>query len=197
MGFLIRLAEVWTVQPESPRVVRWCPRCCEKARFVSSGRFRVNAQGRRLDVWLIYKCERCEETWKLEVLARVSPEEIPEARYLAFLQNDSAEAQRVASNAALLQRAGVSVVSGGEFSLQRPPVVAGRAVSVVLRCPAPQGPRLDTLLARGLGVPRSLPARWLAAGWLESQRPLHRAVCDGQQFALSAEACALQEPAEP
>src|SRR5262247_3658903 len=84
---------VWSVVAlEAPRVDRRCPRCGGPRRFVSSDKFRINAQKRRLDVWLIYKCEACDFTWNLTVLERVLPEEIDAGRYRRFLDNDREEA---------------------------------------------------------------------------------------------------------
>jgi hypothetical protein len=79
---------VWRVKVSgSVAVVRRCGKCgCE--RFISSGRFRVNANGSRIDVWLIFKCEHCNATWNMEILSRVRPAEIGAARYRSFLSND-------------------------------------------------------------------------------------------------------------
>lgn len=46
----------WIVTPQRlPAVIRRCPKCGQKTEFENSGRFRVNANGRLLDVWLIYR----------------------------------------------------------------------------------------------------------------------------------------------
>src|SRR4051812_26733389 len=62
----------------------------------SSRKFRVNANKRRLDVWLIYHCASCECSWNLEVVARAMPEEIGTERLDAFQRNDPITAQRCA-----------------------------------------------------------------------------------------------------
>ena len=43
--------------------------------FISSDRFRVNANKQRLDVWLIYRCGCCEQPWNLAVHERARPSE--------------------------------------------------------------------------------------------------------------------------
>src|SRR5262245_34527822 len=104
---------VWTVVPVSvPTITRHC-RCCGGDRaFASSGKFRVNASGRRLDVWLIYRCTRCDETWNRSVHERVAPQTLG-ARLEAYYRNDVDEARRVALGA------------GGEVEVvvQRPELV--------------------------------------------------------------------------
>ena len=41
------------------KIIRRCGGCGKKMVFECAGKFRVNANGRRLDVWLIYRCQRC------------------------------------------------------------------------------------------------------------------------------------------
>lgn len=67
-------------------VYRSCPGCGVKRRFVSTGKFRINANGSRLDVWLIYQCENCRHTWNLTVYERVR--RLEEEEYRKFAEND-------------------------------------------------------------------------------------------------------------
>src|SRR5262245_54328852 len=88
---------VWTVRAaHTPRVPRRCPRCDTTRDFVSSDRFRLNAQKRRVDVFLVYRCPACDFTWNAEVIARATPEEIGPARYALLQENDAATAWRCA-----------------------------------------------------------------------------------------------------
>ncbi len=43
------------------KVYHRCGGCGKKQEFVNSGKFRVNANGNRVDVWLIYRCKKCKE----------------------------------------------------------------------------------------------------------------------------------------
>ena len=58
----------------------------------------MNANGKRLDVWLIYRCERCGATWNQEIFSRVKPSRIDKELYQAFLDNDWETAMRFAKN---------------------------------------------------------------------------------------------------
>jgi hypothetical protein len=146
---------VWILRAaHTPRVPRHCPRCDELRGFVSSDRFRVNAQKRRLDVWLVYRCPRCDFTWNAAVVERRAPEEIRDlARYH---DNDAATAWRCAFVVPGADLAGVPVV------VERPPLVLPARVTLVRADPV--RPRLDRLLAAELGRPRAAVARALAAG---------------------------------
>jgi len=77
---------------------RHCSKCKKIRKFECSGKFRVNASGKRLDVWLIYRCVRCNTTWNREILARVKPGRIGKEPYQAFLDNDFELAMRYTGN---------------------------------------------------------------------------------------------------
>ena len=87
-------------------MVRYCKRCGGKTVFASSGLFRVNAQRKTLDVWLIFKCRNCETTWNLTVLSRVSPHSIAPDILRKFYENDEELAMRYAADVALIKRNG-------------------------------------------------------------------------------------------
>ncbi|MBP7320470.1 MAG: DUF1062 domain-containing protein [Lachnospiraceae bacterium] len=76
------------VPKHSYEVIRNCSKCGCKMNYVNTGRFRVNANGRRIDVWLIYQCEKCKHTLNLSIYERVNPEMIPGDEYKKFLAND-------------------------------------------------------------------------------------------------------------
>lgn len=69
-------------------IIRNCSGCGKKEQFISTGNFRVNANGRQLDVWLVYQCEKCKHTYNLPIFERISPEKIEKSLYQAFLSND-------------------------------------------------------------------------------------------------------------
>ena len=84
-------------------VLHRCARCGRKMIFISTRRFRVNANKNRLDVWLIYQCERCRHTLNIPIYERVSLEKIPQDLYEKFLANDEELAVRYGADAAWLR----------------------------------------------------------------------------------------------
>lgn len=70
----------------------------------------MNANGRRLDVWLIYRCEKCGHTLNIPLYERVPPEKIPASLYQGFLDNDPALAADFAANRGLFKGLGFEVV---------------------------------------------------------------------------------------
>lgn len=86
------------------KIIRNCSGCGRKEKFVSTGNFRVNANGNQIDVWLIYQCEKCKHTYNLTVYERIRPGKIPKELYLAFLKNDERMALMYGTDKELFSR---------------------------------------------------------------------------------------------
>lgn len=95
----------YRIEPEqSFGVIHNCAGCGKKERFINTGRFRVNANGNRLDVWLIYQCEKCKHTLNLSIYERVDRRKIPTDEYQLFLKNDEALAEQYGMDRMFFQR---------------------------------------------------------------------------------------------
>src|SRR5262245_31300010 len=61
----------WILSPKTPpRPWLACSRCGGERPFQASGKIRLNANGRRLDAWLIYRCAACDSTWNRPLFER-------------------------------------------------------------------------------------------------------------------------------
>ncbi len=74
---------------ESYRFLKNCQGCGGKSSFINTGNYRVNANGNRVDVWLIYQCEKCKHTYNLTIHERIKPSELSAEEYGRYLANDS------------------------------------------------------------------------------------------------------------
>ena len=74
--------------------VRNCPKCGRKTHYINTKKFRVNANGNKLDVWLIYQCAECKQTLNLAIYERRKASSIPREEYQCFLGNDEQLAER-------------------------------------------------------------------------------------------------------
>lgn len=72
--------------------------------FVNSGKFRVNANGKHLDVWLIYRCKKCKHSWNLSIYERVKPSKIPQTDYELFIENDYELAMQYGNDFSFLKK---------------------------------------------------------------------------------------------
>lgn len=89
---------------DSLPVIRNCPGCGKKSYFINTKRFRVNANGNRLDVWLIYQCEKCKHTYNLAIYERAKVSSLAEKEYQRFLSNDEQLAEMYGRNYQLFKK---------------------------------------------------------------------------------------------
>lgn len=161
----------WIVSAiELPRIRRRCPGCRAPRHFDCSHRFRVNANGRRIDAWLIYNCERCKDRLNAPVLERVPVASIDPARLSSLERNDPGAVRESAFDLAVLGRCGGEVIVPG-FAITRRD--DGLEV-IVVELADPIRVRLDRLLARGLGLSRRAVSERLDRGELSIDPPDRR-----------------------
>lgn len=123
----------WTIRIGNlPLINKKCLRCgCEQ--YENSGCFRVNANGPRLDVWLVFRCAACKSTWNMRVYDRVDRLNLKKEEYSALLQNDEQLARRIAFDRTLLSNNHISVDYGSTVLLiQGDDLVPGEAANIAL-----------------------------------------------------------------
>ena len=86
------------------RVFFRCGGCGKKQEFINSYRFRVNANGKSVDVWLIYRCKKCKHSKNLTIYERTRPGKIPEELFESFMNNDMETAMKYGSDIDFLKR---------------------------------------------------------------------------------------------
>ncbi len=145
----------WIITPQTaPAVIRACSKCGGQSRFVCSHKFRVNANGNNLDVWLIYKCQTCDTTWNMELFARVKPRQLDSALYQRFLSNDAATAMYYACDASTLGK-NKAVVSYDDvaYTVEKASLPK-EADGIEIVSEYDLGIRLDKLLSEELDISR-------------------------------------------
>ncbi|MCR5670838.1 MAG: DUF1062 domain-containing protein [Butyrivibrio sp.] len=86
------------------RVFFRCGGCGKKQEYINSCKFRVNANGKRVDVWLIYRCKKCKHSKNLTIYERTRPCRIPADLYERFLCNDVETALEYGKNINFLKK---------------------------------------------------------------------------------------------
>ncbi|MER7185074.1 DUF1062 domain-containing protein [Streptomyces hyaluromycini] len=66
------MLENWVVEPVRVPLIRRRCHVCASDTFRTSGKFRVNANHKLIDVWLLALCTACGETTKLTVMERMN-----------------------------------------------------------------------------------------------------------------------------
>jgi hypothetical protein len=119
----------------------------------------VNANQKKLDAWLIYKCSSCDRTWKCTIFSRVDTNHTDRCLLQRLQANHQPTAWVYAFDYALLRHNGVEVeptltytIVGEELNLHS---YGQGCVTVLLTVEQPLLVRIDTLLARKLGLSRT------------------------------------------
>lgn len=85
----LRKIEYEIVLKDSFWVIRSCPKCGRKTHYRNTNKFRINANGNKLDVRLIYHCTECKHTLNIAIYERKKVSSIPKEEYQCFLEKIS------------------------------------------------------------------------------------------------------------
>jgi len=150
----------WTIAPAiAPRPLINCNRCGGFKPYRCGEKFRVNANGKRIDVWLIYRCVDCDNSWNFTVLERRNRRDIEPALLTALESNDPAFVRRHAFDGAMLRNRAGRIEEFPDVTVRKelldgePSGAAALALELRLEGTTPL--RLDRLLAGELGLSRS------------------------------------------
>ncbi|RWM06318.1 MAG: DUF1062 domain-containing protein [Mesorhizobium sp.] len=163
MSGLLRIR--WAIAPAiAPRPLINCNRCGGIRPYRCSGRFRVNANGKRIDAWLIYRCTDCDNSWNRTIFERCNRRDIEPALLAALESNDPSLVRRHAFDAVAL-RSRIGRIEEFPDVTIRKELLDGRpecatALWLALRLDAATPLRLDRLLAGELGISRSRLQNW-------------------------------------
>lgn len=169
----LRKIEYEIIPVESFRVIRNCSGCGRKTYFRNTKRFRVNANGNKLDVWLIYQCENCKHTLNLTVYERQRPDLIPAKEYECFLSNDEGLAEEYGKKLpffqknkaeADLQNIEYQFVKRREITGQPP---CGQQVWITIQNPYGLRIRPERQIAEALGLSRSQVKKRMEQGEIQ------------------------------
>ncbi|GLV82731.1 hypothetical protein Slala03_24200 [Streptomyces lavendulae subsp. lavendulae] len=160
----------WVVMPTClPTVLRRCPACAGD-RFRANGKFRVNANHKLLDAWLLVLCASCGDTAKLTVLERTHVRSIRPELLDRMHDNDPGLAAELLQDPALRRRNRIALDwdgawrldTGGSDHLDRE--VLDVSVRFAARIPV----RPVRLIAEGCGLSRAEAERLITQGRLVS-----------------------------
>ncbi|WP_053762653.1 DUF1062 domain-containing protein [Streptomyces sp. AS58] len=160
----------WLVVPTClPLVLRRCHACASE-RFRAGGKFRVNANHKLIDAWLLVLCTACGETAKLTVLERVHVRTVRPELLDRLHDNDLGLTAELLQDPLLQRRNRIALDwddawrldTGGSAHLDR------EVIDVSVRFAARIPVRPVRLIAEGCGLSRAEVERLIADGKLVS-----------------------------
>jgi hypothetical protein len=183
----------WTIIPRTPPQP-WltCSRCGEVRRFRSSGKIRVNANGKRVDAWLIYKCTGCGSTWNRPILERRHVRTIEPDFLMSLHTSESMLTRRLAFDVEELRRRAGRVEEFDDALVTKNVLSEGTTptcqLEILCSVPEPIGLRVDRLLAKELHLSRRRIQQLAKTGDLVAfpqGSNLRRPVRDGTRLAIN------------
>ncbi|RRR74440.1 DUF1062 domain-containing protein [Streptomyces sp. RP5T] len=160
----------WVVMPTRlPLVLRRCPTCTSE-RFRANGKFRVNANHKLLDAWLLVLCAGCGDTAKLTVLERRHVRSIRPELLDRMHDNDPLLAAELLQDPELRRRNRIALDWEGAWRLDTggPAPLEGDVLDVSVCFAARIPVRPVRLIAEGCGLSRAEVESLLAEGNLVS-----------------------------
>ena len=158
-----------------------CVDCRSASATAGEGRFRVNANGKLLDVWLLVRCVSCDRTSKLTVHERAPVRSLDPAEVHGYQANEPELVAARLLDPLLARRNRFTLDWTGAWQLDTPAAWVDEAVpvqvTVVFDDPVPVRP--ERLIAQGLGLTRREVLRRV-----KSDIPLHRPTSSGFTFTV-------------
>ncbi|MEE4592342.1 DUF1062 domain-containing protein [Streptomyces sp. DSM 41524] len=147
----------WVVMPTCLPLVRRRCHACASERFRANGKFRVNANHKLIDAWLLVLCTGCGETAKLTVFERMNVRSVRPELLDRLHDNDLGLTAELLQDPVVRRRNRIALDwnnawrldTGGSDHLDRE--VADVSVSFAARIPV----RPVRLIAEGFGLSRA------------------------------------------
>lgn len=159
---------LWEVEYTSQLpVIRYCKKCGKKTEYICSDLFRVNAQHKYLDIWLIYKCSNCDSTWNSTIYSRVNPKNLNSEILEQFHTNDNNLVKQYAMNVELLHKNGAEV-GIPEYKIVGQEININDLTQVRIVSKYPSQLKVSTLLREKLGLSRRKFDEMLDCGIIKS-----------------------------
>ena len=160
----------WIVVPTCLPLVRRRCHTCASERFRASGKFRVNANHKLIDAWLLALCTGCGETAKLTVLERTTVRSIRPELLDRLHENDPALTAELLQDPVVQRRNRTALDWDNAWRLDTGGWAHpdGEVVDVSVRFAARIPVRPVRLIAEGCGLSRAEVQRLIAEGRLVS-----------------------------
>jgi hypothetical protein len=141
--------------------------------FYCSEKFRMNGNHTRIDVWLIYKCAKCDTTLKLTIKKGIKPHDIPRELFDGFTHNDAALAWRYAFDKGFLrQNECIADYSGVKYTVEgAEPFDRDIPLRILVQGAYVFDLKLIVLLANAFGLSVGKLKDIIEGGFIESNPP--------------------------
>ena len=187
----------WEVKVKNtPLLIKKCSHC-DSDRFYCSDKFRMNAQKKNIDVWLIYRCVKCDNTCNLTLLSRSKPDLIDKTLFHSFSMNDKDAAWKYAfstemerKNNLRLDYGSVEYEVGPDTSLEDLLNLSNEVIKIHIKCEFEFDLKLSSLIRRCFSLSANQVKRVFEDGIITisgNKPPQKHKVKDGDMILIQRE----------
>ena len=169
----LRKIEYEIVLKDSFLIIRNCPKCGRKSHYINTKKFRVNANGNKLDIWLIYQCAECKHTLNLAIYERKKASSITKEEYQCFLDNDEQLAESYGKDMQLFRTNKADIdfdrLHYGVIKLHETKEISGFGEQIIITVKNPNQMKIrsEKQIAMVLGLSRNQVKSLLEKGEIE------------------------------
>lgn len=187
----------WEVKVKNtPLLIKKCSHC-ESDRFYCSDKFRMNAQKKNIDVWLIYRCVKCDNTCNLTLLSRSKPDLIDKTLFHSFSMNDKDTAWKYAFSTEMERKNNLRLDYGSveyeiipNTSLEDLLNLSNEVIKIHIKCELEFDLKLSSLIRRRFSLSANQVKRMFEDGIItisSNKPPQKHKVKDGDMILIQRE----------
>ena len=187
----------WEVKVKNtPLLIKKCSHC-DSDRFYCSDKFRMNAQKKNIDVWLIYRCVKCNNTCNLTLLSRSKPDLIDKTLFHNFSMNDKDTAWKYAFSTEMERKNNLRLDYGSveyevipNTSLEDLLNLSNEVIKIHIKCEFEFDLKLSSLIRRRFSLSANQVKRMFEDGIItisSNKPPQKHKVKDGDMILIQRE----------
>ncbi|WP_186974342.1 DUF1062 domain-containing protein [Bacteroides intestinalis] len=187
----------WEVKVKNtPLLIKKCSHC-DSDRFYCSDKFRMNAQKKNIDVWLIYRCVKCDNTCNLTLLSRSKPDLIDKTLFHSFSMNDKDTAWKYAFSTEMERKNNLRLDYGSveyeiipNTSLEDLLNLSNEVIKIHIKCELEFDLKLSSLIRRRFSLSANQVKRMFEDGIItisSNKPPQKHKVKDGDMILIQRE----------
>ena len=180
----------------TPLLIKKCSHC-DSDRFYCSDKFRMNAQKKNIDVWLIYRCVKCDNTCNLTLLSRSKPDLIDKTLFHSFSMNDKDTAWKYAFSTEMERKNNLRLDYGSveyeiipNTSLEDLLNLSNEVIKIHIKCELEFDLKLSSLIRRRFSLSANQVKRMFEDGIItisSNKPPQKHKVKDGDMILIQRE----------
>lgn len=144
----------WVIKAQNTPLLKKKCNHCDSDRFHCSDKFRLNAQKKNIDIWLIYRCVKCHHRYNMTIFSRIRTESISKEIFNQFSENDTDLAWKYAFSREIRQKNNAEVdlesvayeIQFDEISVKQMITSDNEELSFKIKCPFEFNLRLSTVI---------------------------------------------------